>query len=398
MNANEIKKLDHDYIAQFYGRMELAPSYGKNATVVDADGKEYIDFTSGIGVNSLGICDDEWKKAVIGQLDKIQHISNYYYSEQTGKLAKKLVELTEMKRAFFANSGAEANEGAIKTARKYSFDKYGEGRNKIICLKNSFHGRTLTTLAATGQDVFHQFFYPFTEGFAFVPINDSEALKSAIDGTICAVMCEPIQGESGVNPLDHDYAKFLKEICEANDILLIFDEIQTGVARTGSFLCCQGLNVKPDICTLAKGLGGGLPIGAVLLGEKCENVLKAGQHGTTFGGNPVVAAGANAVLDRVGNEEFLCEVRRKGERIRQAINELKAKNANCVVSDVRGSGLMIGIEVICSHKDVAKRCLENGLMVLTAGKDVVRLLPPLTISDAEIDRGLEILCSVLASF
>ena len=208
MNKNEIIGLDKDYIAQFYGRMNLAPVGGKNATVIDADGKEYIDFTSGIGVNSLGVCDEGWVSAVTAQLGKIQHMSNYYYSEQTGLLAEKLVKSSGMKRAFFCNSGAEANEGAIKVARKYSYDKYGEGRNVIICLTNSFHGRTLTTLAATGQDVFHQFFFPFTEGFVFVPINDAEALTDAVNPKVCAIMCEPVQGESGVNPLTDEYAAF----------------------------------------------------------------------------------------------------------------------------------------------------------------------------------------------
>lgn len=394
MNKNEIKQLDHDNIAQFYGRMDLAPVGGKNATVIDADGGEYIDLTSGIGVNSLGVSDGEWVSAVTDQLNKIQHISNYYYSEPTGKLAKKLIELSAMKKTFFCNSGAEANEGAIKAARKYSYDKYGEGRSEIVCLKNSFHGRTLTTLSATGQDVFHQFFFPFTDGFRFVPINDADALTSAVDKTVCAVMCEPIQGESGVNELDKEFVSLLAEICKQNDILLIFDEVQTGIARTGEVFCYERLGVKPDICTLAKGLGGGLPIGAVLLGEKCENVFSAGQHGTTFGGNPVVAAGACVVLDRVSKPEFLSNVREKGEYIRNTVSGWKLP----VVEDVRGAGLMIGVQVACSHKEVAKRCLENGLMILTAGSNVVRMLPPLTITYEEIDKGLAVLKAVLETY
>lgn len=394
MNKNDIKRLDSDYIAQFYSRMDLAPVSGKNATVMDADGGEYIDLTAGIGVNSLGIADDGWIEAVTAQLKKIQHISNYYYSEPTGRLAKKLVELSGLKRAFFCNSGAEANEGAIKVARKYSYDKYGEGRNRIISLKNSFHGRTLTTLAATGQDVFHQFFFPFTEGFDFVPINDIDALKNAVNDNVCAVICEPIQGESGVNPISEEYARCLADICEKRDILLICDEVQTGIARTGEVFAYQRLGLLPDICTLAKGLGGGLPIGAVLLGEKCENVFSAGQHGTTFGGNPSVAAGACAVLDRVCTPQFLASVREKGEYIRRSVKEWGLG----VVKDVRGAGLMIGIEVSCGHKAVAKKCLENGVMVLTAGNDVVRLLPPLTISYPELECALEILKKTLESF
>ena len=387
MNKNEIIGLDKDYIAQFYGRMNLAPVGGKNATVIDADGAEYIDFTSGIGVNSLGVCDDKWVAAVVSQLGKIQHLSNYYYSEQTGLLAKKLVEASGMKRAFFCNSGAEANEGAIKVARKYSYDKYGEGRNVIICLTNSFHGRTLTTLAATGQDVFHQFFFPFTEGFVFVPINDIDALNDAVNPRVCAIMCEPVQGESGVNPLTVEYANALKDICEKNDLLLIFDEVQTGIGRTGEVFAFQGLGVTPDVCSLAKGLGGGLPIGAVILGEKCESTFGASHHGTTFGGNPVVAAGANEVMNRVCDKAFLASVREKGDYIRSKVAQWGFDS----VIDVRGKGLMVGVQVTVSHKDVAKKCLENGLMILTAGKDVVRMLPPLTITYAEIDRGLEIL-------
>ena len=394
MNKNEIIGLDKDYIAQFYGRMNLAPVGGKNATVIDADGSENVDFTSGIGVNSLGICDENWVAAVTSQLGKIQHLSNYYYSEQTGLLAEKLVKASGMKRAFFCNSGAEANEGAIKVARKYSYDKYGEGRNVIICLTNSFHGRTLTTLAATGQDVFHQFFFPFTEGFVFVPINDIEALKDAVNPKICAIMCEPVQGESGVNPLTVDYANALKNICEENDLLLIFDEVQTGIGRTGEVFAFQGLGITPDVCTLAKGLGGGLPVGAVILGEKCESTFGASHHGTTFGGNPVVAAGANEVMKRVTAPDFLASVREKGDYIRKTVSEWEYKT----VTDVRGKGLMVGVQVTVSHKEVAKKCLENGLMILTAGKDVVRMLPPLTITYEEINKGLEILKKVLAEF
>ncbi|MBQ9115448.1 MAG: aspartate aminotransferase family protein [Clostridia bacterium] len=392
MEKEKIIELDKNYIAQFYGRMDLAPVSGKNATVMNADGREYINFTSGIGVNSLGIADEGWIAAVTNQLGKIQHISNYYYSEPTGLLAEKLVKASGMKRAFFCNSGAEANEGAIKTARKYSFDKYGEGRNRIICLVNSFHGRTLTTLAATGQDVFHQFFFPFTEGFDFVEINNIDALKNAINNNTCAIMCEPIQGESGVNPLTAEYAEAIKQLCEEKDLLLIFDEVQTGIGRTGEVFAFRRLGITPDICSLAKGLGGGLPIGAVLLGERCENTLAPGQHGTTFGGNPVVAAGANEVMDRITEPRFLESVRMKGDCIRSAVSSWDFDN----VVDVRGAGLMIGVQVKYSHKEVAKKCLEKGLMILTAGKDVVRMLPPLTFTYGEIDRGLEILHDVLA--
>ena len=391
MNSNEIIGLDKEYIAATYGRLNLVPDHGKNATLVDTDGKEYIDFTSGIGVNSLGIAPDEWAKAVYSQLCKIQHISNYYYSEPSSALAKKIVDTSGMKKVIFQNSGAEANEAAIKVARKYSFDKYGEGRAKIITLVNSFHGRTVTTLSATGQDVFHKYFFPFTEGFAYVKAGDLEALKNELDNTVCAIMCEVVQGEGGVNILDSDYIKNLREICTNNDILLIFDEVQTGIARTGKIFAFQNYEVIPDVMTLAKGLGGGLPIGACVLGEKVEAVLGAGDHGTTFGGNPAVCAGANVVMDKVCSPDFIKEVNEKGEYIK---NTVKSWGAPCV-TDVRGLGLMIGIEVSISHKDTVKKCLENGLMMLTAGKNVLRMLPPLTITYDEINKGLEILKKIL---
>ena len=391
MNRSEIMELDSEYIAHTYGRLPLAPAYGKNATLTDTDGKEYIDFTAGIGVNSLGIAPDSWIKAVTDQLGKIQHVSNYYYSEPTSVLAKKLVTAAGAKKVIFQNSGAEANEVAIKAARKYSYDKYGEGRFKIVTLLSSFHGRTVTTLAATGQDVFHKYFFPFTEGFDYAQANDLEALNSKLDGTVCAVMCEVVQGEGGVNILDTDYVKAVKDICEKNDILLIFDEVQTGIARTGKIFAHEHFGVKPDLFTLAKGLGGGLPIGACVLGEKVESVFGAGDHGTTFGGNPAVCAGANAVMDTVSETDFLASVTEKGEYIK---NKVSSWALPCV-KEVRGLGLMIGIDVTVSHKDAVKKCLEKGLMILTAGKTVLRMLPPLTITYAEIDKGLAILKDVL---
>ena len=393
MNSNEIIGLDKEYIAATYGRLNLVPDHGKNATLVDKDGREYIDFTSGIGVNSLGIAPTEWAEAVYSQLCKIQHISNYYYSEPSSALAKKIADASGMKKVIFQNSGAEANEAAIKVARKYSYDKYGEGRSKIITLVNSFHGRTVTTLSATGQDVFHKYFFPFTEGFAYVPAGDLEALNKELDNTVCAIMCEVVQGEGGVNILDGDYIKKLREICDNNDILLIFDEVQTGIARTGKIFAFQNYEATPDVMTLAKGLGGGLPIGACVLGEKTEAVLGAGDHGTTFGGNPAVCAGANVVMDKACSPDFIKEVNEKGEYIKSTV---KSWGVPCV-TDVRGLGLMIGIEVSISHKDTVKKCLENGLMMLTAGKNVLRMLPPLTISYEEIDTGLKILKKILTS-
>jgi len=394
MNTNDIISLDKEYIASTYGRLSLAPAYGKNATLYDAEGKEYVDFTAGIGVNSLGIAPEKWSEAVCAQLQKIQHISNYYYSEPTATLAKKLVAASGAKKVVFQNSGGEANEVAIKVARKYSFDKYGAGRHKIITLVNSFHGRTVTTLSATGQDVFHKFFFPFTEGFTHVPANDIEALKKELDGTVCAIICEAIQGEGGVNVLDSEYVSAISKICADNDILLIFDEVQTGIARTGKIFAHEHYNVTPDVFTLAKGLGGGLPIGACVLSEKCENVFNPGDHGTTFGGNPAVCAGANVVFDTVNDKAFLDSVNEKGEYIKNAVRSWELP----CVKEVRGLGLMLGIEVSISHKEAVKKCLENGLMMLTAGKNVLRMLPPLTITYEEIDKGLAILKGVLSGY
>lgn len=394
MNTNDIISLDKEYIASTYGRLSLAPAYGKNATLYDAEGKEYVDFTAGIGVNSLGIAPEKWSEAVCAQLQKIQHISNYYYSEPTATLAKKLVAASGAKKVVFQNSGGEANEVAIKVARKYSFDKYGAGRHKIITLVNSFHGRTVTTLSATGQDVFHKFFFPFTEGFTHVPANDIEALKKELDGTVCAIICEAIQGEGGVNVLDSEYVSAISKICVDNDILLIFDEVQTGIARTGKIFAHEHYNVNPDVFTLAKGLGGGLPIGACVLSEKCESVFNPGDHGTTFGGNPAVCAGANVVFDTVNDNAFLDSVNEKGEYIKNAVRSWELP----CVKEVRGLGLMLGIEVSISHKEAVKKCLENGLMMLTAGKNVLRMLPPLTITYEEIDKGLAILKGVLSGY
>jgi len=392
MNFTEIKALDNANIMQTYGRLDIAPMTGTNATMVDADGKTYIDFTSGIGVNCLGWCDAGWIAAVTAQLHKIQHFSNYYYCESASVLAEKLVSLSGLKRVFFGNSGAEANEGAIKLARKYSFDKYGEGRATVITLENSFHGRTVTTLAATGQDVFHQYFFPFTEGFKYAPANDLDAVKAAITPDVCAIMAEPIQGEGGVNMLDVEFVKALRALCDERDLLLIFDEVQTGVGRTGSFFGFEAFGVKPDIVTLAKGLGGGLPIGAFIAGEKVESTLGGGMHGSTFGANPVVTAGAVEVVSRVSDPAFLAEVNRKGEALIAAV---MAQNPSKVKS-VRGRGLMIGFAVEGNPKDYLHDCADAGLLVLTAGKDVIRLLPPLTISDEEIAAGAAILARVLA--
>ena len=382
------KELDNEYIAHSYGRFDVCLTKGKGSTLYDEQGKKYIDFGSGIGVSAFGICDDEWVNAVSEQLNKVQHTSNLYYTEPCAVLAKMLCEKTGMKRVFFANSGAEANEGAIKFARKYSFDKYGEGRSTIITLIDSFHGRTITTLAATGQDMFHTTFGPFTQGFKYCPANDVEALKQMISDDVCAVMFECIQGEGGVNILTPEFVSAIKDIAEKNDILMIVDEVQTGNGRTGKYFAYENYGITPDIVSTAKGLAGGLPMGAVLFGEKLKDTVTPGSHGSTFGGNPIAAAGAISIVKRL-DDEFLAEVSRKGDYIKQNLLSIKG------VKSVDSMGLMLGISTDKDAGEIAKSCLENGLLVLTAHKNKVRLLPALNISYDEIDEGLKILKEVI---
>lgn len=389
-NFDLIKEKDQSYVAGTYGRFPVAIKEGKGALCKDFDGKEYIDFSSGIGVNSLGFCDAGWVSAVTKQLNTLQHISNLYYTEPCANTANILCERTGMKKVFFSNSGAESNEGAIKCARKYSYEKYGEGRNKVITLVNSFHGRTVTTLAATGQDVFHKYFFPFTEGFEFVTANDIVALKNALDGSVCAVMMELIQGEGGVMPLDKAFVKEVEALCKENDILLIIDEVQTGVGRTGKLFCFMNYDITPDIVTTAKGIGGGLPLGCVMFGEKTEKVFGPSDHATTFGGNPVATAGAEYILNTM-DEKFLSEVTAKGEYMREKILTMPH------VEGIDGLGLMMGIRLSDGIRsaDVVKKGIEFGALLLTA-KAKVRLLPPLNITYDEIDRGLEALEKALS--
>lgn len=381
----------NEHVMATYGRYPLVMESGNGECAIDENGKKYIDFGSGIGTNSLGYCNENWVNAVCEQVKTLQHTSNYYYTKVQADFAAELTKATGMKKIFFGNSGAEANECAIKIARKYSFDKYGKGRHNIITLVNSFHGRTLTTLSATGQDVFHNYFFPFTEGFIYVEANNIEDLKSKINDTVCAVMFEYVQGEGGVLALEKDFVNAIYEIAEKNDILTISDEVQTGVGRTGKFLAGDNYGKKADIITLAKGIAGGLPMGACLTGEKCSEVLSAGTHGSTFGGNPVCCAGGLAVLDKAANGAFLAEVAEKGEYFRKKLSEIDEVEA------VSGLGLMIGIKLKTKKAaDVAKAALEKGLLILTA-KDKVRFLPPLTITYEEIDSGLEIFTDILNS-
>ena len=413
MNSDEIKALDAQSVMQTYGRFDVAIDHGEGATLYSPEGGEYIDFTSGIGVNSIGYGNKKWADAIYAQAQRLQHISNLYYSEPYAKLARELTRRTGMKNVFFSNAGGEANEGMIKLARKYSFDKYGPGRSTIISLVQSFHGRTITTLAATGQEQFHNYFFPFTEGFTHVPANDIKALKALLDahavtagginGTsalkpvtpengICAVLVELIQGEGGVLPLDADYISAVAGLCAERDLLLLIDEVQTGAGRTGTLFAFQQYGITPDVVSFAKGIAGGLPMGGILANEKCSAVLTPGTHATTFGGNPIAAAGALEVLSQL-DDAALSEVTKKGGYIKDALKSWELP----VIGEIRGKGLMIGVSLNGANpKEAAQACVENGLLILTAGVDALRMLPPLTITYSEIDKGLAILKTVLS--
>lgn len=388
MTFEEIKKLDDAHVMHTYGRYPVAIDHGKGATCYDPAGKAYIDFTSGIGVNALGFAEEGWVAAVTAQLNKLQHISNLYYTEPCAQAAKLLCEKSGMKKVFFGNSGAEANEGVIKAARKYSFQKYGEGRTKIVALENSFHGRTMAALSATGQAVYHNFFFPFVDGFVFAQANNVADTLSKLTDDVCAVMMELVQGEGGVMPLEKEYVQAVYAACQEKDILFIVDEVQTGIGRTGSFYSYQQFGIRPDLVSSAKGLGGGLPIGAVLFGEKTAEVLVPGDHGSTFGGNPVVCAGAVEILHRM-DDAFLAEVGKKGAYLKEEL--LKMPH----VTSVAGMGMMLGIELDTDVKPIVNTLMENGLLVLTA-KHKMRLLPPLNITQEELEQGLTILKNTLA--
>jgi len=376
-----IKEIDNKYIENTYTRFDIEITKGSGSVLYDSDGREYIDLGSGIAVNIFGANDEVWKNAVTEQLSKIQHTSNYYYTAPCALLAQKLCELTGFLKVFFSNSGAEANECAIKAARKYSHDKYGDGRFKIITLENSFHGRTITTLAATGQDSFHTNFMPFTEGFLYAKPNDIENTAELLNSDgVCAIMLEIIQGEGGVFCLDAEYIAEISKICEGKDILLIIDEVQTGNGRTGKLYSYMHFGLKPDIITTAKGLGGGLPIGATMFNEKTAGVLTAGLHGSTFGGNPVAAAGALSVIERLDGT-FLAEVSQKGEYIKKELENAPG------IKSVSGLGLMVGIETEKPAKEVMLALQEKGVLVLTA-KNKVRLLPALNIPWELLEKGV----------
>jgi acetylornithine/N-succinyldiaminopimelate aminotransferase len=390
MKFEDVKIKDKQFIAPTYNRFDVAVERGIGSTFFDVEGKKYIDFSSGIGVNAFGVNDETWKKAVTEQLNSVQHVCNLYYTLPQVRLAQLLCEKTGAKKVFFGNSGAEANECAFKAARKYSALKYGEEkRYRIVTLKNSFHGRTLAALSATGQDCYHKDFGPFLDGFDYAEPNNFQSVKDAITDKTCAVMMELIQGESGVRVLDKTFVKDVAEYCKQKDILLIIDEVQTGNGRTGKVYAYQNFGIQPDILTTAKGLGGGLPIGACMLFDKTETVFSFGDHATTYGGNPVVCAGAVSVMERL-TDELMEEVNEKGAYLIKEISKFPA------VESVDGMGLMLGIKLKAGRtsRAVAEECLKNGLLVLTA-HEKVRLLPPLTITKEEIDEGLKVLEGVL---
>ena len=392
MTSEEIKALNNQYVMNTYGRFPVAIDHGEGARLYDPEGHEYIDFTSGIGVCDLGYGYQPWVDAITAQAKKLGHVSNLFYTEPSARLAEMLCKRTGESCVFFANGGGEANEGMIKLARKYSYDKYGQGRATIITLNNSFHGRTITTLVATGQEAFHQYFFPFTEGFRYADADSLDSLNAAAGEDVCAVMVELVQGEGGVLPLDKAYVKALREECEKRDWLLLVDEVQTGVGRTGTLFAFQQYGILPDVCSFAKGIAGGLPMSGIMANEKCRNVLGPGTHATTFGANPVCAAAGLAVQETL-TEAFLEKVREKGEYLR---SQIEALNLPCF-GKTRGLGLMVGIEVKEGYKnsEIAKKLIENGLLVLTAGPGM-RLLPPLVITREELDVGIAIKKQTLA--
>ena len=379
-----IKELDSKYIANTYARFPIEIVKGKGSKLYDENGKEYIDMGTGIGVSIFGVGDEEWVGAVTEQLTTLQHTSNLYYSSPCVKLAEILCEKTGAKKVFFSNSGAEANECAIKAARKYAAEKKGADYNNIITLNNSFHGRTITTLAATGQETFHKDFLPLTEGFLYADAGDLEAISKLIEeNKVCAVMIEPIQGEGGVVPLGEDFVKGLEELCKENDILLIVDEVQTGNGRTGALYGFMKYGISPDIVSTAKGLGGGLPLGATMFFEKTADVYTPGSHGSTFGGNPVSCAGAYNIIKRL-DSDFLNEVEKKHDYI---INELQDSEG---VISITGLGLMLGIETEKDVSEVLKECQNNGVLPIKA-KNKLRLLPPLNISFEDLKTAVEVI-------
>ncbi len=383
----DIRALDRTYIANTYDRYDPVLVSGQGSIVFDDAGRRYIDMGTGIAVNAFGVADPVWAAAVAEQAGRIQHACNKYYTGPQALLAERLCARTGMRKVFFGNSGAEANECALKVARKYGSDRYGTARPNIITLENSFHGRTIATLAATGQAVMHQHFGPFPDGFRYAPAGDVAALERLFDGTVCGMLIELVQGEGGVNVLDPGYVRAVERLCRENDALFMIDEVQTGNGRTGTLYAYQGYGVEPDVVTTAKGLAGGLPIGATLLGARAADVLKSGDHGSTFGGNPVCAAAALSILDRI-DQALLADVRKKGAYLKETLS------AAAGVKSVTGLGLMLGVEAEKPAADIVRRCMERGVLALTA-KNKVRLLPALNIPFELLAEAAEIIKGVI---
>lgn len=391
MTFEELKALDDAYIMHTYARFPVDIDHGEGATLYSLSGRKYIDFTSGIGVNALGYGNEKWMAAITAQIGKLGHISNLFYTQPGPLLAKELCTRSGMDKVFFGNSGAEANEAMIKVARKYSFDKYGKGRSTVITLHHSFHGRTITTLTATGQDSYHNYFFPFNEAFRYAEPTLESVLDQAGED-VCGVMVELIQGEGGVRPLDPKQVQAIAELCRERDWLLLVDEVQTGIGRTGSLFAFQQFGIQPDVVSFAKGIAGGLPLGGILTNEKCSAVLTPGTHGSTFGANPVSTAAGLAVLETL-DQVFLDGVREKGAYLRAGIEAI----ASPYLGQVVGMGLMLGIDITGgrTNKEVASLLMDHGLLCLTAGARL-RLLPPLVITKDELDQGLAILKQTLA--
>ena len=379
-----IKELDQKYVANTYARFPIELVSGKGSKLYDSDGKEYIDMGTGIGVSAFGVGDEEWVKAVTEQLTTLQHTSNLYYTGPCAKLAELLCNKTGAKKVFFSNSGAEANECAIKAARKYAAEKKGEDYYKIITLNNSFHGRTITTLAATGQESFHKDFLPLTDGFLYADAGDLETVEKYIkEDKIAAIMFETVQGEGGVVPLSKEFVDGISKLAEENDVLLVVDEVQTGNGRTGALYGYMKYGINPDIVSTAKGIGGGLPLGATMLFEKTENVYTPGSHGSTFGGNPVSCAGAISIIERL-DDAFLTEVEKKSQYIIETLSASKG------VKSISGLGLMLGIETEKDVNEVLSFCQQNGVLPIKA-KNKLRLLPPLNITFEDLEKAIDII-------
>ncbi|CZR79354.1 Acetylornithine aminotransferase [Clostridioides difficile] len=389
-NDNTISKWN-EYFIDTYNQPNFVIDYGEGSCFFDTNGNRYIDFTSGYGVSSLGYSNSNLKNALKEQVDKLLHTSNLYFNEPVLYSGEKIINSSGMAKVYFCNSGTEANETAFKIARKYSSDKYGNGRGTIISLKDSFHGRTMMSLMATGMDKYHKYFYPLPEGFKYIERNNIEDLKNNLDSTVCAIILEAIQGEGGVNVLEKDYVLEIVKICQEKDIVVIFDEVQCGIGRTGKLFGYEYFDVKPDIVTVAKGLGAGIPVGGVLVNKKLSKVLGKGDQGTTFGGNLLAMVAASVVLDEISKDGFYNEVLEKGNYIRKSIESFNNK----VVLKTKGIGLMIGIETNIESSIIEEKARKKGLLILTAGKNVLRFLPPLTISYKEIDEALEILKDIL---